>query len=75
MATKIFQYYLTQLVAKNHKIFLLIHQCAAHLKNATFLHNIKILFDPATAFICGNHLCIQMLLQKAADFENCSHSG
>jgi hypothetical protein len=52
---------------------LLIDQCAAYQKNVTFLSNIKVIFLPATAFILGNHPCIQMLLQKAADFEDCSH--
>jgi hypothetical protein len=48
----------------------LIDQCAAHVKNTTFLSNVKVVFLPATAFRFGNHPCIQVPLQKTAD---CSH--
>jgi hypothetical protein len=51
LTTKIFVDYLTQmdtkLDGKNCKILLFIYQCTDHLKNTTFLSNIKIVFLPA----------------------------
>jgi hypothetical protein len=38
-----------------------------------FSANIKVIFVPATAFTFGNHPCIQMSLQKASGFEDCSY--
>jgi hypothetical protein len=83
MNTNIFDDYLTQLDRKlganNCKILLFIVHCAAHLKNTTFLSNIKVIFLPANCISqlqpleLGITRAVKCHYKKAVDLEDCSY--